>query len=119
MPARQPRIFVADDQRDVVESLRLLLKSEGYAAETFGNTESLDVLLYDGTRMTLPSSVSEEELEHQAAAGGREGEIYLRLRDLVDRHGDRIRDGYTVNNPQRRRCLRRAAGLADHRAARR
>jgi DNA-binding NtrC family response regulator len=41
MPARQPRIFVADDQRDVVESLRLLLKGEGYAAETFGNTESL------------------------------------------------------------------------------
>jgi DNA-binding NtrC family response regulator len=41
MPPRQPRIFVADDQRDVVESLRLLLKGEGYAAETFGNTESL------------------------------------------------------------------------------
>jgi DNA-binding NtrC family response regulator len=38
---RQPRIFVADDQRDVVESLRLLLKSEGYAAETFANPESL------------------------------------------------------------------------------
>jgi DNA-binding NtrC family response regulator len=41
MSPRQPRIFVADDQRDVVESLRLLLKGEGYAAETFGNTESL------------------------------------------------------------------------------
>ena len=41
MPTRQPRIFVADDQRDVVESLRLLLKGEGYSAETFGNTESL------------------------------------------------------------------------------
>jgi DNA-binding NtrC family response regulator len=41
MPVRQPRIFVADDQRDVVESLRLLLKGEGYAAETFANTESL------------------------------------------------------------------------------
>jgi DNA-binding NtrC family response regulator len=41
MAPRQARIFVADDQRDVVESLRLLLKSEGYVAETFGNTESL------------------------------------------------------------------------------
>ncbi len=39
MPTRQPRIFVADDQRDVVESLRLLLKGEGYAAETFANPE--------------------------------------------------------------------------------
>jgi DNA-binding NtrC family response regulator len=41
MPTRQPRIFVADDQRDVLESLRLLLKSEGYATETFANPESL------------------------------------------------------------------------------
>jgi DNA-binding NtrC family response regulator len=38
---RAPRIFVADDQRDVLESLRLLLKSEGYAAETFANPEGL------------------------------------------------------------------------------
>ena len=41
MPTRQPRIFVADDQRDVVESLRLLLKGEGYAAETFAHPEAL------------------------------------------------------------------------------
>ena len=40
-PTRQPRIFVADDQRDVVESLRLLLKGEGYTTETFANPESL------------------------------------------------------------------------------
>jgi DNA-binding NtrC family response regulator len=31
-----PRILVADDQRDVLEALRLLLKSEGYVAETVG-----------------------------------------------------------------------------------
>jgi DNA-binding NtrC family response regulator len=41
MPARPPRIFVADDQRDVTESLRLLLKGEGYAAETFDHPEAL------------------------------------------------------------------------------
>ncbi len=41
MPPRPPRIFVADDQRDVTESLRLLLKGEGYAAETFDHPESL------------------------------------------------------------------------------
>jgi DNA-binding NtrC family response regulator len=41
MPMRAPRIFVADDQRDVLESLRLLLKSEGYSAETFTNPEGL------------------------------------------------------------------------------
>ncbi len=41
MSTRQPRIFVADDQRDVLESLRLLLKSEGYSAETFTHPEAL------------------------------------------------------------------------------
>ena len=41
MPARPPRIFVADDQRDVTESLRLLLKGEGYTAETFDHPQAL------------------------------------------------------------------------------
>ena len=41
MPGRPPRIFIADDQRDVLESLRLLLKGEGYAAETFDRPDSL------------------------------------------------------------------------------
>src|SRR5436190_19855085 len=31
---RQSRILLADDQRDVLEALRLLLKGEGYAIET-------------------------------------------------------------------------------------
>ena len=38
---RPPRIFVADDQHDVLESLRLLLKGEGYAADTFDNPDTL------------------------------------------------------------------------------
>ena len=49
MPTRPPRIFVADDQRDVLESLRLLLKSEGYAAETFTTPESLVAALRERT----------------------------------------------------------------------
>jgi DNA-binding NtrC family response regulator len=32
-----PRILVADDQRDVLEALRLLLKAEGFATETVGS----------------------------------------------------------------------------------
>ncbi len=35
MQARNPLVFVADDQPDLLESLRLLLKSEGYAFEMF------------------------------------------------------------------------------------
>ncbi|HKN95391.1 MAG TPA: FAD-binding and (Fe-S)-binding domain-containing protein, partial [Thermoleophilaceae bacterium] len=64
------------------------------AGVTSDNIESLDVLLYDGTRMTAPSSVSEEELEEKIAAGGREGEIYAGLRDLRDRYADLIRERY-------------------------
>ncbi len=49
MPTRQHRIFVADDQRDVLESLRLLLKSEGYATETYANPETLVTALRERT----------------------------------------------------------------------
>ena len=31
------RILVADDQRDVLEALRLLFKNEGYVTETVGS----------------------------------------------------------------------------------
>jgi FAD/FMN-containing dehydrogenase/Fe-S oxidoreductase len=64
------------------------------AGVTADNIESLDVLLYDGTRLTLPNAVSEEELERVIAAGGRVGEIYARLRDLRDRYADLIRERY-------------------------
>jgi FAD/FMN-containing dehydrogenase/Fe-S oxidoreductase len=64
------------------------------AGVTADNIEALDVVLYDGTRMTLPSAVSDEQLERKIAAGGREAEIYSRLRDLRDRHGELIRERY-------------------------
>ena len=41
MSNRTPNIFIADDQRDVLESVRLLLKGEGYGAETFDNPRAL------------------------------------------------------------------------------
>ena len=39
--SRTARILIADDQHDVLESLRLLLKGEGYTAETFDTPEAL------------------------------------------------------------------------------
>jgi DNA-binding NtrC family response regulator len=41
MTVRAPRILIADDQPDVLESVRLLLKSEGFAAEVFTNAATL------------------------------------------------------------------------------
>src|SRR3954447_636448 len=60
------------------------------AGETVDNIEELDVLLYDGTRMTV-GATSDEDLERIIAEGGRRGDIYRRLRDLRDRYADRIR----------------------------
>ena len=41
MPKRAPHIFIADDQSDVVESLRLLLKGEGIESRAFSDPQSL------------------------------------------------------------------------------
>src|SRR6185436_13265521 len=71
MPARPPRIFIADDQHDVLESLRLLLKGEGYATDTFPRTDALlgalrarstDVVLMD-LNYTRDTTSGEEGLD--------------------------------------------------------
>lgn len=41
MSNRTARILVADDQRDVLEAVRLLLKAENYAVETFNHPSAL------------------------------------------------------------------------------
>ncbi|TVT08461.1 FAD-binding oxidoreductase [Amycolatopsis bartoniae] len=50
---------------------------------TADNVESLDVLLYDGTRMTV-GATSRSEVDRRAALPGTEGRVYRELRDLVD-----------------------------------
>jgi FAD/FMN-containing dehydrogenase/Fe-S oxidoreductase len=64
------------------------------AGVTADNIEALDIILYDGTRLCLPSSVDDAQLEATIARGGREGEIYARLRDLRDRYGDLVRERF-------------------------
>ncbi len=63
------------------------------AGKTNDNVIELEVLLYDGTRLTV-GETSDAELERIIAAGGRRGEIYERLRDLRDRQAERIRAEY-------------------------
>jgi FAD/FMN-containing dehydrogenase/Fe-S oxidoreductase len=60
---------------------------------TSDNVESLDVLLYDGTRLTV-GATSPAELETVIAAGGRPGEIYGALRNLRNRCADRVRQRF-------------------------
>ena len=60
------------------------------AGRTADNIESLDILLYDGTRMRV-GATSEEELARIIREGGRRGEIYGRLQALRDRYAQLIR----------------------------
>ena len=63
------------------------------SGKTVDNTEELDVLLYDGTRMRV-GPTSDHELSDNIDRGGRTGEIYERLRDLRDSYAQEIRARY-------------------------
>ena len=63
------------------------------AGKTDVNVESLEVLTYDGVRMRV-AATSDGELDRIVAEGGRRGDVHARLRDLRDRHADRIRERY-------------------------
>jgi len=54
------------------------------------NVESLDVALYDGTRMTV-GKTSDAELGKIIREGGRRGEIYAGLKSIRDRYADLVR----------------------------
>jgi FAD/FMN-containing dehydrogenase/Fe-S oxidoreductase len=57
------------------------------AGVTADNVESLDVLLYDGSRLTVSRG-------DDAIRGPGADELTRRLRDLADRWGDRVRSGF-------------------------
>ena len=61
--------------------------------KTVDNIESLDILLYDGTRMTV-GATSEQELRSIIAGGGRRGEIYAGLARIRDQYSDLIRQRF-------------------------
>lgn len=61
--------------------------------KTVDNIESLDIILYDGTRMTV-GPTPEAELVELIAGGGRIGEIYSALGGLRDAYGTLIRERF-------------------------
>jgi FAD/FMN-containing dehydrogenase/Fe-S oxidoreductase len=67
---------------------------------TSDQVHELEILLYDGTRMTV-GATSEDELERIIREGGHKGEIYGRLKDLRDRYADEIRLRYPKDLPRR------------------
>ncbi|MGD0247479.1 MAG: FAD-binding and (Fe-S)-binding domain-containing protein [Candidatus Limnocylindrales bacterium] len=63
------------------------------AGRTSDNVESLDLLTYDGTRLTA-ARTPQPELDRLCDAPDRTGEIYRSLRDLRDRHTGLIRERF-------------------------
>jgi FAD/FMN-containing dehydrogenase/Fe-S oxidoreductase len=60
------------------------------AGKVVDNVESLDVALYDGTRMTV-GRTSDAKLERIIREGGRRGEVYAGLKRIRDRYSDLVR----------------------------
>ena len=65
----------------------------GHGPLTVNQVESLDIVTYDGERLTV-GATSEEELTSIIQAGGRKGQIYADLKKLRDAHADEIRKIY-------------------------
>jgi FAD/FMN-containing dehydrogenase/Fe-S oxidoreductase len=57
------------------------------------NVASLEIVLYDGTRMTV-GATSPEQLQAAIAAGGRTGQIYAGLAGLRDRYAALVREKF-------------------------
>jgi FAD/FMN-containing dehydrogenase/Fe-S oxidoreductase len=57
------------------------------------NTEELDILLYDGTRMTV-GWMTDAEMDTKAEESGRVGQIFRNLRSLKNRYADLIEKNY-------------------------
>src|SRR5438132_13062278 len=63
------------------------------AGKAVDNLESMDILLYDGTRMTV-GWMNDEQMNAAIQRGGRIGNIYAQLKPLRDRYADRIKHNY-------------------------
>jgi FAD/FMN-containing dehydrogenase/Fe-S oxidoreductase len=69
------------------------------AGKTDDNIEALEVLTYDGLRMSV-GKTSDAELEQIVGEGGRRGAIYAGLKSLRDKYSDLVRQKYP-NIPRR------------------
>ncbi len=63
------------------------------AGRTADNVEALEIVTYDGERLTV-GPTDEAEIDAIVVRGGRRGDIYHRLRELRDAHADEIRARY-------------------------
>lgn len=65
------------------------------AGRTVDNIEELDILLYDGTRMTV-GSYTPAQLREILAGGDRKAEVFSQLKALTDTYAARVREKFPV-----------------------
>ncbi len=63
------------------------------AGKADNNLEELDILLYDGTRMTV-GWMNDHEFQQAAREGGRKGEIFRHLKSLRDHYAGLVERNY-------------------------
>jgi FAD/FMN-containing dehydrogenase/Fe-S oxidoreductase len=63
------------------------------AGKAVDNVYSMDILLYDGTQMTV-GWMDDQQLDEHIGRGGRVGEIYSRLKSLRSRYAKLIQERY-------------------------
>ena len=61
--------------------------------KTVDNLESMDVLLYDGTRLSVGPTY-EADLHYVATRGGARGALFSKLREMRDRYASEVRSGF-------------------------
>src|SRR5580693_9909004 len=77
----QPRILIADDQQDVLDALRLLLKGHGYSIETVNSPADLLAL---ATRQEFDILLIDLNYARDTTSG-REGlDVLSRLKEMED-----------------------------------
>jgi FAD/FMN-containing dehydrogenase/Fe-S oxidoreductase len=59
--------------------------------KTVDNVEALEVVLYDGTKLSLTGPMSDAGVAAAIARGGREGELYSAVRELRNHCADSVR----------------------------
>jgi FAD/FMN-containing dehydrogenase/Fe-S oxidoreductase len=70
-----------------------LCSHEHLGYRTSDNTHELDILTYDGLRLTV-GPTSDEQLESFIRAGGRRGQIYRDLKNLRDKYAALVRERF-------------------------
>jgi FAD/FMN-containing dehydrogenase/Fe-S oxidoreductase len=71
----------------------LMARNNGMGLRTSDNTQEMEILTYDGARFRV-GPTSPDELESIIRAGGPRGQIYAKLKALLNKYGGAIREKF-------------------------